>query len=204
MRPKMLFEAPSFARRITAFLVAIPMALVAVLLAPASAKAAEVERYRFNGVVVTGYDLSVDEVDECVVTVHSVTASKELVTFYSQIFNQCAGGSGGEEQFIATGSAAPTYFATRGTRAAHVIATVPLYDISTGDFVGDVELDNIWTAAGPAVRDRSSYSTSLPGSYRLSYRTSGTVAPATVTGTVPFETHATIGRYTEMQLSIIN
>ena len=200
----MLSEAPSYVRRIIAVLVAIPIALVVVLLAPASAEAAEVERYRFNGVVVTGYNYSVYEADECVVTIHSVTASKELVTFFSQTFNQCAGGRAGEEQIIATGSSAPTYFAARGTRAAHVIATVPLYDVNTGDFFGEVELDNIWTSAGPAVRDRSSHSTSVPGSYRLSYRTSGTVAQATVTGTVPFETHATIGKYTVMQLSIIN
>jgi hypothetical protein len=132
---------PSVARRLLALAIAIPTALLAALLAPAAAHAAEIETYRFKGILVSGYEENFD--GACVYSARALNAGEDFtgedfVMYFETTFNQCTG----DASFIG-GAATPTYFATRGANAAHLVATIPLHDPETGEFVRDLELDNI-------------------------------------------------------------
>lgn len=185
-------EAVSYSvRRLLALLLVVPLALIAVAVFPTSADA-DIQKYRFQsrGTVVQAND---ETFDGCVYEYTAVFASESWVDYFSYTYNECTG----EESYV-TGSAVPSVFqVTKNLSSAHVVATIPLYN-DMGEYLGDVLLDNTWTATGSAVRERSSYTTQLPGSFRYTYRSNGTSAPATVTGTIPFS-YGSIGKYASLE-----
>lgn len=188
--PQAAFSAP---RRALAFLLVIPLALVAFLLAPSGAHAlTEMSKYRFRGAVVEGFT---SRTDECVDEFIGVFANEREVVYFSSTYNFCT-----DEGTFVSGSAAPTVFdVDKRLSAAHVVATIPLYDEFTGELVDEILIDNVWTATGPAVRTRSSSTSSLPGSFRFTSRFNGVFADATVTGTVPLE-WGSIGKVSVMEV----
>lgn len=186
---------PSAVRRMIAFAMIVPMAVVALLLAPTSATAAEVVKYRLKGTVVSGYS---ETWDECAVTGTYVTASKDSVYYSVSTYDWCT-----DQGSYVQGTAEPTIFkATEGASSVHVVATIALSDWETGASEGEVYLDNTWTATTDMIRSKYSYSTTLPGEYRYSTRFNGAFAEATVTGTVPLDSYASVGRYQSLDITV--
>jgi hypothetical protein len=183
--------------------VAAPSALAVLFLAsavPAHA-ATEVFRDRMSGLVVEASSFSMSD-DECIFTSVNVWADRETVQYSNFSYDEC----NDVELVTEFGSGTPTVFEVAKTlESAHLVAEVTLIDPMTGEATDEVvSLDLTWTATGPATRIRESYSESLPGEYRFTFRTIGTFAPATVEGLGENVEFARIGRASSMFMSVVH
>jgi len=184
-------------RRSTAQWVVLPCvasALALALTSTAAAAAVEVYKQSFREQTVSAY---ASTQDGCTSTSTTVDAGATRVVYTHFTYDACTG-----EATALLGSAPPTTFDVRGNLStAHLVATVPLTNLGTGEPAGQVVIDDTWTATQQATKGKYSYSTNTPGEYRYSSRSAANQAPATVTGTVAFD-YGYIWKVTMMEISV--
>lgn len=172
---------PTSRQRATSVAAVLPVAALAVLAPMAPAQAAtEVYRSTFSGQSVSG---SATRTSECTEVSTGVDAHADLVEYFAFTTNTCTGGT-----VFTVGKAAPERFEMTKD-AAHVVATVEMRDVSTGEATGQVvRIDNTWTATSKEPRTHSEpVVLQFPGLYRLSERGWTRSLTASVTGTVPLD-----------------
>ena len=172
---------PTSRRRATAAAAVLPVAAAVVLapLTPAHA-ATEVFSSTFRGEFVDG---SATRTSECTEVSTGVSARASRVEYFAFTTDTCAGGT-----VFTVGTAAPDVFEmTKDT--AHVVATVAMRNISTGELTGEVvHIDNTWTATSKEPRTHSEpVVINFPGQYRLSERGWTRTVTASTSGTVPLD-----------------
>jgi hypothetical protein len=177
------------------FLAALGVLTLVLAAVPATAQAAtQVFKQTFREYTVDGYGSTNDG---CTASATTLNAGDTTVLYSSWSVNSCTG-----EALYLYGRAAPTTFDVRGNLAtAHVVATIPLTNVDTGEPAGQIVVDETWTATQQATKGTYSYTTNLPGEYRYSSRSKGNVAPATVTGTLALD-DGNIWKITMMEVSV--
>jgi len=186
----------SSARRgIVAALATVLLVPVMVALGPATAHAAIwVWSQHARDLTVSAYG-STD--DGCTTTSTTLDASATRVLYSAWSYNACTG-----EESGVYGWTAPTSFSVRGNLAtAHVVATIPLTNAYTGEPAGQILVDDTWTATERATTSTYSYTANVPGEYRYISRSSGSVSPAVVTGTVPLD-EGYVWKIRSMEISV--
>ncbi|KGM01122.1 hypothetical protein Q760_03695 [Cellulomonas cellasea DSM 20118] len=169
---------------------------VSLVLAPSGAQAAtDVYHQSFRGLFLDGWTST----DDGCTTTFVGAASDETTTWYAnESYNRCTGEGSG-----VLGSATPTTFTLRGNLSSgHVVATIPLTDLYTGEPAGEILVDNTWTATAKPTKSTWVTSVNLPGSFRYTNRLTALSAPATATGTVPMEDSGTVGRSSWMYIQV--
>jgi hypothetical protein len=153
--------------------------LVLALLWPHAGAEAQtpVTKDRFGGLVVSG---STTTFDECVYSMVSVFGDRKSVRYSAYSSNQCDG----TESFV-TGEATPTTFVPHGRLASvRVVATIPLRDGSEA-LTGDVfNLNETFSATGPADFTHWSEVQREGSRYKMITQGAATVRSAVGTGTV--------------------
>jgi hypothetical protein len=122
------------------------------------------------------------DIDECTQRAVQVESSKDELIYRLDVANFCV-----DEytQFRAVGRPS-TFDVTGNLDAVHVVATLPLFDASTGEPVGTVHLDETWVATGPRIWDSYRSTFHLPGEFMTINRFKGVQRDAEATGTEPW------------------
>jgi hypothetical protein len=179
-----------------AFTFLLAASLLLVIPPNASYASTTVFRDSYKSLVVAASSETLSS-DGCVYTFAQVYGDRRSISYYTYSYDYCTD----TMLYFRTGTAVPTTFEKRGNLASvHVVATITLTD-DVGGPDTELSLDETWTATSPAVKTTDRYTQQLPGAYRLSYRSSGTIREASVSGTEPFDS-GVIGNFNLMTISV--
>lgn len=186
-------------RLLRSFLTMLPLTALLLLGAPPAANSAPTEIFTRH---VQGLTLSARNYtqDGCINSSEFLLADRTEVIYVSSSVNTCTG-----ERTEITGSAVPTVFkVTSRLGSAHIVATIPLSDASTGASAGELTIDETFTATRPADRVYNGHSHFLlPGIAVVVDNFSGTTRQGVVTGTIDFD-FAVLANVTDMSVSVFH
>lgn len=181
------------------WLVMLIVAVTACFIGPIQAAQAATDVYHehIRGLAVLGTSSS-GSADGCLETGAYLFSDKTTTSYQSYSYNYCT-----EVYEFVYGTAAPTTFKVTGNLAsAHVVATIALVDLYTGQSAGQITVDETFTANAAAETSTYAESDHVPGEYLLRYRVSMTSRSADATGTLTFNDYAAIGKGTSATVRI--
>jgi len=159
--------------------------LTAAAAATAASAVVTTERYRisdlslfslsetFDGGTYVYESLQVMHVQDADPDVYNVYYSHHSIDFFA-----------GQVRSSSSGFVDPTSVTVDGgLGGTHVVATVPVTNYVTAE-ITLMPLDVTFTAVGPRQHRATTYTTSIPGVHRTTYKSSGVTRTATVSGTL--------------------
>jgi hypothetical protein len=189
----------SIHRLLRLFLTMLPLTALLLLgaLPAANSAATEVFTRHFHGLQLFGQTFAQDG---CTNSGQTLLADRTQVVYVFSSTNSCTG-----ERSQIIGSAVPTVFkVTSHLGLGHLVATIPLTDVSTGASVGELTIDETFTAARPADIIEDGHSRFLlPGIAVLLEHSSGTTRQGVLTGTITFD-FAVISNVSNTSLAVFH